>query len=109
MVGRRGQGTEGWVGGATGWCHTFVNRDGEDERGTGLLDIRRTSVLDLRCAYRDEEPIVMTRAWNEGVDNMTVKGFVRELHTFQPGPFGWCCYDCNEGQARILLSRFSKG
>lgn len=36
---------------------------------------------------------------------MVVKDFVRESHTFQPGPFGWCCYDCNEGEANSLSSR----
>ena len=37
---------------------------------------------------------------------MAVKELVREFHTFQPGPFGWCCYDCNEGEASALPSRF---
>ena len=36
---------------------------------------------------------------------MKGNGFVREFHTFQPGPFGWCCYDCNEGEAHTLPSR----
>lgn len=36
---------------------------------------------------------------------MVAKDRVRESHTFQPGPFGWCCYDCNEGEAHALSSR----
>lgn len=40
---------------------------------------------------------------------MVVKDFIRESHTFQPGPFGWCCYDCNEGEANSLASRSPRG
>lgn len=36
---------------------------------------------------------------------MVAKDRVRDSHTFQPGPFGWCCYDCNEGEAYVLSSR----
>ena len=36
---------------------------------------------------------------------MVAKDRVRNLHTFRPGPFGWCCYDCNEGEISLLLSR----
>lgn len=35
---------------------------------------------------------------------MKAKDSVRDSHTFQPGPFGWCCYDCNEGEAHALPS-----
>lgn len=36
---------------------------------------------------------------------MKTNSAIGRVHIFQPGPFGWCCYDCNEGDAFALPSR----
>lgn len=58
-----------------------------------------TYAYECRLAVYDDEGV------NERKADMPIQDSVRESHTFQPGPFGWCCYDCNEGEAHALPSR----
>lgn len=86
--------------------HIRQQQDGQDGGGREVRDLTLGNVcsrVDLRL--RDDKPTTYDKGVKERRAVMVAKDRVRDSHTFRPGPFGWCCYDCNEGEANALPSR----